>query len=351
VTIRPLRAIRRTLAALAARLTSRAHHQPLDHCNIMTLLRHLCDFNDEKALYVLRWLAYPLRHPGAKMDIALVVNGERGTGKRLFFQQVVAALYGKAAYVRPAVRPLATYSNWPAGVRLVVLRGVFSKWNATRLKELAAAKALLTNDEGIIYPQVNRLNIVFLSDSPEFLPVLDSDPRLFVLEVPPPMPGCWYAAIADEIKHGGIDAFRHFLLHDLDMGDFNEHTRPPGSPLHRAIGDIASRATKAYHGQATAITQGQPIQPPAPPPARVVCDSCGVLPPSGEHKGWLCRLAMLLRQLSPQTNPAAGGRDDEGEATDTAAGARVPGAARAGAHATAGAGRGTAAARLGADQG
>lgn len=304
MTISLIRAIRRTWAALAARLASRTNHQPLDYCNIMALLRHLCDFNDEKVLWVLRWLAYPLRHPGAKMDMALVVNGERGTGKRLFFQTVVAALYGEAAYARPAVRPLATYSNWPTGVRLLVLRGVFSKWNATRLKELAAADVLLTNDDGIIYPQVNRLNIVFLSDSPEFLPVLDSDPRLFVVEAPPPMPSACYAAIVDEIMHEGVEAFLHFLLYDLDMGDFNEHTRPPGSPLQRAIGDIASRATKAYHAQ-----------------------------------------------FAAPTNAAAGGRDDEGEPPHAAAGTRLHGTARSGKYPAAKAGRDTAAARVGANHG
>jgi hypothetical protein len=32
--------------------------------------------------------------------------------------------------------------------------------------------------------------------------------------------------VADEIKAGGIEAFYHYLVHELDMGDFNEHTKP-----------------------------------------------------------------------------------------------------------------------------
>lgn len=236
MTIELIRAIRRIWGALAARLASRANHQPLDYCNIMALLRHLCDFDDQKVLWTLRWIAYPLRHPGAKMDLALVVNGERGTGKRLFFQHVLAALYGEDAYVRRAMRPLTPHCSWPASARLLVLRGLFSKWNAAHLAELVAAPALLAAGAGVMRPHINQLNIVFLSDSAALLPaLLDNDQHLFILEAPSPMSGAWYGAIADEIRHGGIDAFRHFLLHDLDMGDFDEHTRPPGRPVAHTL--------------------------------------------------------------------------------------------------------------------
>ena len=30
--------------------------------------------------WVLRWLAYPLQHPGAKMRTAMVVHGDEGSG-------------------------------------------------------------------------------------------------------------------------------------------------------------------------------------------------------------------------------------------------------------------------------
>jgi hypothetical protein len=44
----------------------------------------------------------------------------------------------------------------------------------------------------------------------------------------------FYRSIDYEIENGGIDAFRDFLLRDLDMGEFDELTPPPGSLISPA---------------------------------------------------------------------------------------------------------------------
>lgn len=102
----PIAAVNAACATLKARMTPAAAPaiaaRPA-HCgNIMTLLAHLCDMDDELQLWVLRWLAYPLRNPGARMSTALVLNGGQGSGKSLFLNFVVAELYGDvAAKIRP----------------------------------------------------------------------------------------------------------------------------------------------------------------------------------------------------------------------------------------------------------
>ena len=40
--------------------------------------------------WVLKWLAYPIQHPGAKMRTALVLHGPQGTGKNMFFEAIMA---------------------------------------------------------------------------------------------------------------------------------------------------------------------------------------------------------------------------------------------------------------------
>ena len=45
------------IATLHHRLTDRAHHQPVNYANIRALLLYLCDFNEDKCLWVMRWLA------------------------------------------------------------------------------------------------------------------------------------------------------------------------------------------------------------------------------------------------------------------------------------------------------
>jgi hypothetical protein len=232
---------RRLGAAMRDKLADRTHHQPLNYCNIMVLIRHLCDFDEALVQWVLRWIAYPLRTPGAKMNMALVVNGEEGTGKSLFFVRVVAALHQPGtAYVCGADKLQSTFNGWAAAARLVVFDGRFSKRNASRLKALVTASSLHVVRKG--HPEQklpNLCNFIFLSTSSEFLPVLETDRRLCLLEAPPRMRHETYDAIAHEIANGGVDAFRNFLLHDLDMGNFCESTRPPAHPAGRAVLEVA----------------------------------------------------------------------------------------------------------------
>jgi hypothetical protein len=228
-------------AAILAPFARRANPAPASCHNIRALLLHLCDHDEAAAQWVMRWLAYPLRQPGAKMERALVVNGEAGTGKTLFFEDVVAALYqGKGACVITARHLHDAFPRWADGTRLAVVDGLFSKKNAARLKQLISAPGLRLVARGRDYRVIdNVVNYVFLSTSTEFLPVLESDRRLFVLEAPPRQGDMFYKAVAHEIANGGVDAFRHYLLHGLDMDGFDQHTLPPADPAQRALRQVA----------------------------------------------------------------------------------------------------------------
>ena len=63
---------------------------------ILELLHHLCEYDDNLYLWVLRWLAIPLQKPGAKMDTALIFHGHiQGAGKSLFFDRIMSRVYGE----------------------------------------------------------------------------------------------------------------------------------------------------------------------------------------------------------------------------------------------------------------
>lgn len=201
------------------------------HCgNIMTLLAHLCDMDDELQLWVLRWLAYPLRNPGAKMSTALVLNGGENSGKSLFLNFVVAELYGEvAAKIRP--RDLhSVFNGWIEGASLVIVDGEFARSHVARLKDVITADSFLIERKGQAAKTVpNRLNFVYVSSNPDFLPADLGNRRFAVIEVPPARQRAFYQAVVHEISEGGADAFRDYLMHGLDMGTFNESTLPPAS--------------------------------------------------------------------------------------------------------------------------
>ena len=77
--------------------------QPVEgQCKLLLeLLLYLCmTEKNPKDLYqwILKWLAYPLQHPGAKMKTALVVHGPQRVGKNFFFESVMQ-IYGQYGQV------------------------------------------------------------------------------------------------------------------------------------------------------------------------------------------------------------------------------------------------------------
>jgi putative DNA primase/helicase len=215
------------IAALHHRLTDRTHHQPVNYANIKALLLYLCDFDSDKCLWVMRWLAYPLRNPGAKMSRALVITGPKGSGKRLFFERIITELYADGG-ARVFLRPLATLSSWPTGTRLMILAEELSPGNMERLRDLVMAKDILQRAPGgSAARRPNRTNFVLIADSPHAVRPARAQRRLCMIETPGPISSAFHRSVEYEIENDGIDAFRDFLMRDLDMGNFDEMTPPP----------------------------------------------------------------------------------------------------------------------------
>jgi putative DNA primase/helicase len=201
---------------------------PTSCVNINALLMHLCDFDQFAYRYLLKWLAYPLQNPGAKMQHALVVNGAEGTGKSLFFEEVIAAIYGLRGHRLTAAKAFSTFNGWALNARyLVVNERVPARYTA-EAKALVSNSSLEINQKGLPAQTVaNELNLVFLSSSDDLMPLSASNRRFYVLEVPPPRDPLFYAAVADEIRNGGLSAFYEYLLQGVSLDGFNQFSEPP----------------------------------------------------------------------------------------------------------------------------
>ena len=223
-----------------AHLTS-APQTPPPHCgNINHLLLHLCDYDYELHAWVLRWLAYPLRNPGAKMERGLIVNGGEGTGKNMFFEHVVARLYGDAARYVGERKLAGAFTPWMPGARYIVVTGILSRKCVPALKQLVSSQFVTVNQKGLpAYTVENEMNFVFLADSDNFVPPELEQRRFVVIEAPPKREPRFYRAVADEINNGGVDVFRDYLMHQLDMEDFTQYTKPPEKALPGGVREAA----------------------------------------------------------------------------------------------------------------
>ena len=198
---------------------------------IHTLLAHLCDGNDELLTWVERWLAYPLRNRGAKMETSIIMHGDEGSGKNFFFEKVIKKIYGEYGYVIGNAQLESQFNDWASMKLFMVADEVVTrselKHMKGKLKYLVSGDMIIINPKGLPeHGEANHMNFVFLSNELVPLALDKTDRRYLVIWTPPALSKEFYIDVANEIDAGGIEAFYHYLMYEVDMGDFDEHTKP-----------------------------------------------------------------------------------------------------------------------------
>jgi putative DNA primase/helicase len=222
---------------------------------ILALLASLCDAEDKTAEcveWILRWLAYPLQHPGAKMQTALLMFGEKqGTGKSLFFQDVMLPVYGDYGTVASQHQLDSTFTAWRSRKLFVLFEEVLSRddkysHNGT-LKYMITGKSMSINQKNLPErDERNHMNSVFLSNEPQPIPIELEDRRFMVIEARRKQDPAFYAAVQQSIAQGGIEAFYDFLL-TLPLDDFNEHTKPPMTLAKERVIEFGLAGWMSFH--------------------------------------------------------------------------------------------------------
>lgn len=200
---------------------------------VLDLLASLCSTErDADAVFVwlLRWLAYPLQHPGAKMQTAVLMFGEKqGTGKSLFFEGVMRPIYGEYGTTAGQHQLESSFTDWKSRKIFVLFEEVLSR--DERYSHLGTVKHMITGRDQRINPkglpervEANHLNAVFLSNEPQPIPIDLEDRRFLVVEAKAKLDKLFYGQFKALLKAGASAAFYHFLL-SYPLEDFNEHTK------------------------------------------------------------------------------------------------------------------------------
>lgn len=212
---------------------------------LLELLQYMCSGEkNSRELYtwVLRWIAYPIQHPGAKLKSTVVVHGPQGTGKNLFFEAVMG-IYGKYGRILDQDALVDKHNDWASRKLFLIADEVVAQAHRfevkNKLKTLITGTWVRINPKHIAaYDEANHVNLVFLSN--EVMPVVleEDDRRHCIIWTPEKKPKEFYAALLDEMQNGGVEALHHYLLH-LDLGDFNPGTLPPNTEAKRELIDLA----------------------------------------------------------------------------------------------------------------
>lgn len=201
---------------------------------ILDLLYELCSAEEnctEVAHWILCWIAYQLQHPGAKMQTAILMFGEKqGTGKSLFWEGIVRPIFGEYGTTAGQHQLDSQFTEWRSRKLFVLFEEVLSR--SDRYNHLGTIKHMITGRDMRINPkglpervEANHLNCCFLSNEPQPIPLELEDRRFMVVEAKNFIQDAFKNEVVNSLKNGGIAAFYHHLLH-YPLGDFDPHSKP-----------------------------------------------------------------------------------------------------------------------------
>jgi putative DNA primase/helicase len=233
-------------APKATEFAARAEWAEKNSRALRRMLKKLCSYEHDKATeifeWTLKWLAYPLQNPGAKMQSAILMHGGQGAGKNTFFDAILKIYSEYAVEFGPS--QLEKRFN-----------ALFSKKMFALGNEVVASREDLYHVKGHIKHMIterrwvveakgkderwerNCCNFVFLSNEINPQALEKGDRRHCVIwtpHVPDPdiEPEKWqeWKVLWDEAhaerKNGGAEALYHYLM-EIDLTGFGEHTWPP----------------------------------------------------------------------------------------------------------------------------
>ncbi len=222
---------------------------------LLELLRYLCgNENNGGEVYewVLRWLAYPLQHPGAKLHSAIVVHGPQGTGKSRFFE-AYGKIYGEYSLVlnQGAIEDKFN-ADWTERKLFIVADEIVARQDMyhlkNQLKNFITGEWVRVNPKNVAaHRERNHMNLVFLSNEKQPVVLENDDRRHLVIWTPPPLSAAFFEEVDAEIAAGGIAALHHHLL-QLDMGDFKPWSRPPMTRSKQQLIDINRESVDRFLG-------------------------------------------------------------------------------------------------------
>lgn len=199
----------------------------------LELLWSLCssEANGEEVYkWVLSWLAYPLQHPGAKMQSAMLFFGEKqGTGKSLFFEGIVKPIYGTNGATGGQHQLESNYTMWRSQKMFVLFEEILSQQD--KYSYFGLIKHMITGRDTPITQkfkddrvEANHLNCVMLSNEFQAIPLEPEDRRFLVVDVKTPLDADLLARIKAVIDDGLVEAFYDFLL-NYPLEGFDPHTK------------------------------------------------------------------------------------------------------------------------------
>lgn len=194
---------------------------------------------------VLQWLAYPIQNPGKRSLFALVlVSNAHGLGKGLVLR-TIGKLHGEG-FKTPTVRQVTgEFNGWLSACTFAVCeefsiesqRGLMA-----RLKELITEPQTMVNEKHApSYMADNLASFAFLTNDHAALHIEPNDRRFYVIDCTnKPAEAALYERFTRWRDSGGLSALMHYLMHEVDLSDYNPNGHAPATADKDAMADLSA---------------------------------------------------------------------------------------------------------------
>jgi len=219
--------------------------------NLRWLISFLCNHDGDALAWLTKWLAYPLQNMGAKMDTAVLMHSiMEGSGKSLLFADIFGQLYGQYAATVGQTQLEGSFNAWQSRKLWAVFEEVVSRdqrYNQVgKIKHMITGKTVRMESKFINgWEEANHMNAVFLSNEIMPWPISDDDRRMLVMWPLQTLPVERQKAIGRELVNGGVAALYGWLL-AVDLGDFNQRTRPPKTEARQRLVALSRTAWQTF---------------------------------------------------------------------------------------------------------
>jgi len=198
----------------------------------------LCNGNKADANYLIQWLAWGVQNPAKQAEVAVVLQGKKGTGKGTLGRWMLA-IYGMHGL--HVLHRKHLIGNFNAHLRMLCFIFADEALFAGDHEGQEVLKGVITEDQLTIerkgvdaFSIRNRLKVLMATNNAWVVKATEDERRYFVLEVGDSKRGdlAYFDQLERHMRKGGLAAFLHHLM-NLDLSDFNIRAVPNTQALEK----------------------------------------------------------------------------------------------------------------------
>lgn len=216
------------------------------------LRENICSNNDTEYHYLIKWMAYAVRHPNEQGHAAIVIKGQKGVGKNVA-AEAFAALWGQhALIVSDSKRITNSFNAHLRALCVLIADEAFFAGDRSHegtLKSLITGSEIPIESKGVDVVSVpNLLHIIILSNDSWVVPASTDERRYLALNCASSQRGSqkYFGAILRQLKDGGYAALLHHLMYEVDLDGFNVRNVPYTKELRVQMTESLRNVEKAW---------------------------------------------------------------------------------------------------------